>query len=228
MARGWNEDILGNPDLLDDCMEKEMDEWLETFFIDLSPVYKKVIKYNKSELIIKEEEEDYEEEFDQDEEAEDGEDNDEIDEEAEELDWPFKYGYSNKEFEDEDIAFISNMEEHDNHLNLEFILALVEFSGMSLTKANNYYTLPSIAEPEEIKILNWANEILDMIYVLIYKFESISDPKAKEEIDNIKLTAAEYMGNKTAEGIIDQLLNLIESIVTDRADFDFFNYDCIN
>jgi hypothetical protein len=39
------------------------------------------------------------------------------------------------------------------------------------------------------------------------------DPGAKESIDKIKSAASKHMDKKLADGVIDQLLRLIESIV---------------
>jgi len=53
-----------------------------------------------------------------------------------------------------------------------------------------------------------------MIYELKYKYQSVSDPETKESIDKIKAAASIYLDTKLADGVINQLLRFIESIVT--------------
>jgi len=212
----WNNEILTNEDKIELLLMRNLEGWIDIFEHDMSCVYESARNYKRDDLKIKiaenylEDDNEYEVPFDEMfsfEESEDFDENDEFEEgmEGEEFD--------EEEIKEEEIDKLINFEDFDYHSNTEFILALVYLGGMSMTQANMYYNIPTKAEPEEIKKLNWANEIMDMIYELRYKYQTIMDPGAKESIDKIKSAASKHMDRKLADGVIDQLLRLIESIV---------------
>lgn len=216
ITKAWNNEIFSGEEKIQQIELMGVKEWYESIEIDFGPVYEKMKNYKKDDLIIKfdinNEEQDgfFEDQSeDEDDETDDGSDGLSDDDEDDDFD-----DDDNEVTDGEGIFNIISLATPNSHLNSEFILALIYLTGMPLKRANEFYFKPIVTTKEENEILTWANEILDMIYELKYRYQSILDPEAKESIDKIKAAASIYLDKKLSDGVINQLLRFIESIVT--------------